>query len=265
MDRLYAAFERRLRSHSQMSILAAARVMAQIAEQRVARNPECAFVECTQFQAEGHAREVRARLGVPCMVLTTSEIAGRRSRIPRHVRTLLTTRFHYAELAGLAVMDRLTVTALPIELDPEFLTELGECGATDVHVLALKRQMARSIAADLSRRAGRPAMTFRSQGVSVAALNGILSDILGGKAHRHSRLVVLSPTLWTEARDYWKQRSDVRPFVYRIVDSAWPQAADAAGVPLIPLRPAIEHSPVGTRGGHRRRAPTIGRNPTAPS
>jgi hypothetical protein len=230
---LYELFEGWVRGRAGLSVAGAARAVARMADARAAERPECAFVECTRFQAEGHAREVSARLRVPCAALTTADIAGRRERIPEHVRTVLTTHFHAAELAALADPPRLTVAAVAIEPAPGFLAALAESSAAEVYVLALTGPLARSVARDLAGRVGRKDVRFRSRGTSVDKLDGVLRGLLGdGPPGEGRRVVVLSTTLWSNAAEKWNGRPDVLPFTYRILDSAWPDVADALGMPL---------------------------------
>ena len=74
LERSYERLSGRIAKEG-MSVVGAFRYLAQLAEARAQKEPECAFVECTAFQAQGHAQEIRERLGVPCLPLTTGEIA----------------------------------------------------------------------------------------------------------------------------------------------------------------------------------------------
>jgi DNA-binding transcriptional regulator YhcF (GntR family) len=231
-QQLYEMLQEQVRGRAGLSVLGAARAVAQLAEVRAAERPECAFVECTHFQAAGHAREVEARLRVPCASLMTAEIAGRRERIPDHVRTILTTHFHIGELSALADPPQLTVTAVPIEPAPSFLARLAASRATEVVVLALAAPLARSIARDLAARVGRRNARFRSRGMTIDKLDGFLRELLGEGPPSTKRLAILSTTLWSTAGQQWKDRLDVQPYIYEILESAWPEVADAIGMPL---------------------------------
>src|SRR5262249_45370457 len=67
---LYQVLATAVRRRTDLSVLGAARALARVAEARAAEKPECAFVECTQFQAQGHANEVASKLRIPCGALT---------------------------------------------------------------------------------------------------------------------------------------------------------------------------------------------------
>jgi hypothetical protein len=244
---LYELFEGWVRARGDLSVAGAARAVARMAEARAAEQPECAFVECTRFQAEGHAREVLARLQVPCAALTTAELAGRRERVPGRVRTLLTTHFHAAELSPLADPPRLAVVPVAIEPSPDFIAALAASPLEEVFVLALTGPLARSVARDLAGRVGRKDVRFRSRGTGVDKLAGSLHGLLGdGPPGQARRAVVLSTTLWSNVEERWKDRPDVLPFTYRILESAWPDVADALGMPLGELSAAA--TVAGTRG-----------------
>jgi DNA-binding transcriptional regulator YhcF (GntR family) len=237
LQQLYDLFDQRMRDRTDLSVLGAARALAQLAEVRAAERPECAFVECTRFQAAGHAREIQVRLRVPCAALTTTEIGGRREHLPGHIRTILTTLFHFSELSPLADPPHLTVTPVPIEPAPSFLATLAASRATEVIVLALAGHLAKSIAADLARRVARRGVRFRSRGMAIDKLDDFLCDWLGEGPPAEDRMVILSTTLWSNVGPQWKNRSDVRPYIYHILDSAWPDIAEAIGMPVSLAQP----------------------------
>lgn len=242
LERLYESFQRQVRARTELSVVGAARAIAQLAELKAIGHPECAFAECTHFQAAGHAQEVATRLGISCLSLTTGDIDGRTDRIPPQVRTLLTTHYHFRELTGLGRSRHLRVVPVPIELSPKFVAEVKATPAKEVIVLALAGPLAKSIAADLRARVGRRDLRFRSRGTSIATLHGLLGDLLGA-APATRRMAILSTSLWSGATHKWRDRSDVRPFVYQILESAWPDLADAVGMPLelsCESRPKIE-------------------------
>lgn len=202
-----------------MSIVGAFRYLAQLAEARAQEEPECAFVECTAFQARGHAREVRARLRVPCLPLTTGQIG----RVPRHVQTLITTTFHRHEVGPFAKPPALAVIDVPIELAPNLADRLPR-RAREIVIIATDKEVAKHAARDARRVLRRKVAAAQS---SVPDLPRRLVRV--GTKHQ---AVVLSPSLWSALPEDRKQSPLYLPLLYRICESAWPRIADAIGLPL---------------------------------
>src|SRR5262245_13358857 len=96
---LYRPIARLIRGGSGLSPLSALRGPIRLAEADARANPECAFAECTMFEARAHADEVERRLGTPCLAVDTHHL---REAIGPGVRTLVTTPFHRAEVAAVA-------------------------------------------------------------------------------------------------------------------------------------------------------------------
>jgi DNA-binding transcriptional regulator YhcF (GntR family) len=238
---LYQVLANAVRRRTDLSVLGAARAIARMAEAHAAEKPECAFVECTQFQAQGHADEVESRLRVPCAALTVAQMGGKWQRIPGHIRTVLTTYFHFKELAALSKASGWKVTPVPIEPGERLLRELRESSPASITVLTLGRAMAKSIATDLHSRVRHKGISFRSRQASTEAIEGLLRELLGADSPGRGRMVLLSPTLWSAVDQHWKDRRDVRPITYEVVPSAWPEIADAVGMlPSPTLAPPTE-------------------------
>jgi DNA-binding transcriptional regulator YhcF (GntR family) len=246
---LYEVLAAAVRRRTDLSVLGAARAIARMAEARAAERPECAFVECTQFQAQGHANEVESKLRVPCAALTVAQMGGKWQRVPSHIRTVLTTFFHFKELAALSKAS--DWRAIPVAIEPaeRFLRELRESSPASITVLTLGRAMAKSIATDLRSRVKGKGISFESRQASTEAIEGILSELLGADRLGRGQIVLLSPTLWSAVDQTWKGRDEVRPITYEIIPSAWPQIADSVG-----MLPSPTELDVPSSAAHGRRA-----------
>lgn len=207
-----------------LSVVGALRYLGQLAEARAREQPECAFVECTRFQAEGHAGEVERRLGIPCLPLTTAGIAE--EGVPRHVQMLLTTGFHRHEVRRFARPPATVVMDVPIELSPDLAERLPRL-RRPVVILATDAEIARHAARDARRALGRRAPGLRAGGCPVdAAAERAGSLVSSGHA------VVLSPSLWSALPARGREDPRLFPLEYRVREASWPRIADAAGLPL---------------------------------
>ena len=209
-----------------LSVLGAFRYLAQLAETRARRNPECVFVECTQLQAAGHAQEVTERLAIPCSPMTTAQISGGSNSVPAHVRTMLVTGFHLAEIRGRRLPKELTIHSAPIEVSPSLGKAVARRGRTIV--FESDEAQAEQMAEDLSRLQG-----ARQPRLEITAdINAALEDLFGARRVRQKPTAFLSPRLWGQADPKWRDHADVKLIRFQIVESAWPGIADAIGLPL---------------------------------
>jgi DNA-binding transcriptional regulator YhcF (GntR family) len=221
LDRVYGRLRGAIAGKG-ISVVGAFRYLAQLAEARARDAPECAFAECTLFQAQGHAREVAERLRVPCLPLTTAAIAE--DGMPAHVQTLFTTSFHIAELRRRARPPGLAVVDVPIEFSVGMAARLAATAAT-VRILATDGETARHAARDARRRV---------RGVRFEAARAAVKDVERevDRALATRRAVLLSPSLWSALADERRGDPLLLPFEYRIREASWPRLADAIGLPL---------------------------------
>lgn len=223
---LFEVFARAAGMEPGFTVLGAARAIAQMAEAAAAEKPECAFVECTAFQAEDHASEVRDRLRIPCSAITVAELT--RTGCPPHVRALVTTPFHAKDLAHYRAS---RVAVAPIELAQDLIEVLRRAGGRPCITMALKPGLARSVAADLGRRLGAASPPFSPMGVAAEKVMPALERLLDSRPSRTGPLCILSPSLWSALDERWRGRPDVRPLQYRIVPAAWRDIAGVLGLP----------------------------------
>ena len=223
LERLYARVVGLIGEATDLMPLAVLRYMMFMAEIEAREAPECAFVECTSIQAEGHAREIADRLGVPVIALTTVEIAGRPSRLPLSVRTILTSAFHMEEIRPLESRPSLRVHMVPIEVSPELVAELST-SPDDVMLLATQDVHVHEIARDANDLLGAVDLKV----VVVAELEPALEQALEADRRR----VVLTPRDYGRIDSRLREHDRVRPISFRITEAAWPAMADALGMPL---------------------------------
>ena len=232
MENLYERFARRIVDETQLSPLGVFRYFAHYAEQKARLAPDVAFVECTSTQAEGHAREVVQRLGVPCLPLTTGDLEEKRTRIPAQIRTLLVTGFHYGELKGIGD-DDLQVVSVPIEVSPELRARLRERPG-EVVIVEHDRTEAEHLQRDIEQLD--PSLRTRVLVLDDldAGLTSLLGDQPGAAADGDagSTLAMLSPRVWGSAAERWRDHPDVGLIRFSVVEDAWPRIADAIGLPL---------------------------------
>jgi len=236
---LYDWFAQGVQTRTAFSVLGAARAVLQMAAACADDCPECGFVECTPFQAAGHAAEITERFDVPCVPLTTDEVAH--GRIPAGIRFLFTTPFHVAELTHGCMPPGIAIVPVAVVLAPALIRSLRRAAPRSYVVMALKESLARSAAADLASRVASD-VTFRGRGVHpdelAAAVERDLSRQRGAR-----RGVVLSPSLWSAAPERWRGSPYVRPMQYCIASSHWETVAAALGPPLrSSAPPQLDHS-----------------------
>jgi len=226
LENLYERLARQIVDETDLSALGVFRYFAQYAEQKARLSPEVAFAECTAAQAEGHAREVMQRLGVPCLAMTTYDIDGRRARIPAHVRTLLVTGFHYGELKRLDGAD-LHIVPVPIEVSPDLASRLRDPEA-DIVIVEYDRTEGEHIQRDVQQLDER----LRTRLEVMNDVNTALAEIVNDAARGGGVLAALSPRVWGDAPARWRDHPDVALIRFSIADDAWPRVADAIGLPL---------------------------------
>jgi hypothetical protein len=224
--RLYDSTTARIRRRGTLSPLGAIRWLAHLAESRAEDQPECAFVECTALQAEGHAREITAALRFPCLPLTTDDLA--RHRLPRHLRLVLTTGFHVGEVRAAARRSGVPVISVPIEVDPEVVSAFAPDG-TDVVVVEMHPDMANHVASDVAIATGQR----RLRSVVAPDPSTTLKSLVGPpRRPNRDRLALLSPRVWGTIAPRWRKHPRVRQLAFRICPSAWSSISDRLGLPL---------------------------------
>lgn len=198
--------------------------------QRLRREPLCAFVECTAYQASTHAREIESRLGLPCLALTTHHCAV--GDLPASVGVLLTTGFHLEEVGVVADRLELIVHSVAVEQDPELGRQLARL-ADDVLILSLDADQAALVAERMRQQAGDKTPALETGASTTDRVEADIAAWLDDPNQpRRGRAVLLSTTLWSSISETWRACRLVRPYAPRICESAWPDLAGAIGMPL---------------------------------
>ncbi len=228
LDRFHRKVTELIREDLGLSTLGVLRYLAQLEEIRSREEPECAFVECTTYQAAGHAKEISERLHLSVLALSTTDIKGRRTRIPHHVRRILTTHFHFEEVNALADPPRLSVAAIPIEISLPVISHLAsEHGK--ILLLETEQEMARHLADDVERRLKGLRVKIIIASDVEAELNRLFS---ARSAEKSRRTIYLSPRVWGSLEAQWQKHPLVRSIEFQICESAWQTIAVATGLPL---------------------------------
>lgn len=204
--------------------LAAFQFFADLAAVRARAAPEVAFAECTMFQARGHAREVSARLGLPCLALCTRELDA----VPAHVRTVVTTGFHTAEVESVA--GQAAVLTVPIEFSNALAHRLAAAAREVVFF-----QTDGDIAAHVARDAMQCKAGFRAvaaAGASTDEIEAATRRVLRAK----TRAVVLSPTLWGAIPVELQRHPRVFALATEISAGAWPTLERQLAFPAVAER-----------------------------
>lgn len=224
---LQSMFERvsgEISRSTNLSILGTFRYLANLAEIQARANPECAFVECTFIQASGHAEEIARTLSVPCLPMTIDQIGGKLNRIPHQVKTVLVTGFHYAEFQQWRSCKRFNVLSVPIQVDPNLVQHKGEQAV----LFESDQSQAEHMGADLQ-----PFLqSARIRTEVVSDIESALSDLFKNRKQKSKIRAYLSPRLWGEVSQDWRDHENVELTRFRIAESAWPTIADAIALPL---------------------------------
>ncbi len=206
------------------------RYMVRMVEER--ERPRCAFLECTAFQAEELADQVVAHLQVPCMPVTTDYISNPSLGLADQIRTLLTTSFHMSEAQAAAEAGELTVLNVPIVFDADpyagLITEDSE-----IAVWSITRETAQCLAEEVREGFPSPQIRIEPDVCAESELEGRLRTELGSpETPPAGKCVLLSTSLWMALEPSWRASGLVVPCHYRIDEQAWPEIADALGLPL---------------------------------
>jgi len=229
LENLYQTFSDTISKTTALAPLPVLRYLAKLAQIRDKEAPMCAFVECTLIQAKAHAGEVADRLGLSIMPMTVGDIAGNGNRIPRHVRVLLTTYFHSAQLMPLRKPGRLEVVAVPVEVSPQLGNLVGESRNVLI-LLEAEQQTARTVADDAGKILNRSPLEIKITSNIHATLTEMFES--PRSAEMSGTFVLVSPHEWSSIDQKWRDHPNVYLVPFQIREEAWDLIANVVGMPL---------------------------------
>lgn len=240
LDALYDEIVTILKKRGVRNLTATLRAFSEIAAARTRTEPEIAFVECSTHQARLHAEELARLAGIHCLPLVLKRGAEDLT-IPRHVRSLVTTTFHRAEVARLGRKD-VAIHEVPLEVAPEFVDDVTSVlrrriDPQRIVFLGLRRHVIGPVVEDLHQAVGVNASRLRSahiEEVAVADLDAALTRVM---REQRPAIVVLSSSLWDARPERVLGDPRIVPVRYRIARRAVGELLDAIGAPLaVPMR-----------------------------
>lgn len=228
LEKIYKIVCETVKTHSDILPLNLFRYLSHAAEMKSYDKPECAFIECSKLQAEGHAREISEGFNIPVLALTVDDVFGNKNGIPEHVRIAITTYFHIHELKDLANKSKLTIIAVPIEISADLI---NECNAHkgELCFLELDKNLVKRTEQDAQflMNIKDPKVKYVSD-IEAALKQMFKSDRAGAK----SPLVLIAQADWAELDEKWKKHPWVRQILCTISDSAWPELTSYLGMPF---------------------------------
>ncbi|MEP5611804.1 MAG: winged helix-turn-helix domain-containing protein [Cyclobacteriaceae bacterium] len=222
LDNLYKKALKLIRNNTSFEPRAVLKYFASQAEKENDLHPEIAFMECSNFQAEGHAKEIKDRLNVSIQpVLLNQEI--QKQEFPSSIRTLLTTGFHILEVRKIGKRLSLDVVNIPIEVDASLFENIS-INFDAATVFELEEEMSRDIFNDVKALTNIPLKEKIIQDV-----NGEIEAFL--KAHL-TEIILLSPRVWGQTAKRWRENPRVHLIKFSIQENSWPTIVEAVKLPF---------------------------------
>lgn len=223
LDELFKKTLAFVRKNTDFEPAAVLKYFSSLAEKENEINPEFAFLECSVFQAQGHALEIRNKLNVAVLPLLIDEEI-KNNGLNGNVRTLLTTGFHIQEVKSIGKRHNLEVVNVPIEVDPN-LFESMETSFDSATIFELEEAMSRDIFNDVKALA----KSIRLKEKVVKDVNG---EIVRFLADNSNELILLSPRVWGRTAKKWQQDSRVHLIRFSIKKESWPAIIETMKLPF---------------------------------
>lgn len=228
LETLYAELYKKIEKETDMLPIGAIRAIAEIAEMKNHKQPECAFIECTKLQAEGHANEISSRFKIPILALTFQEIRGKKWIVPSHVKFLISTFFHRKELQEISDSCDLKVIQIPIKISPSLIEEI-KTQNNETIFLESKKERVEPTAHDAFWMFGLEEARVENTG----DLESSLKNIFGRNINRATQpTVLIAQHDWENIDLKWKKHPKIHQIHCIIADSAWPVIMDAVNFPF---------------------------------
>jgi len=225
---LYEDVERLIRKRSRFAPLGVLRYMVHLAQSRMNESPEVAFLECTDYQARGHAHEILQRLQVPVAPRTLQEVAVQPSSMPSSVRVIFTTAWHLAEVRALSLPKSAKLMTVSVEIDRQLAASLPE-GVEQVTIIDTSASEIAHFRPDVRKRLKPVRVRTRLVQDVVTELHEQLR-VIG--LNNRKNIFLLAPRFWGVIDDELRGDARVRPLAFRIADSSWKTISVAIGHPL---------------------------------
>lgn len=232
IERFYNEFAGRIEAESKLSVLGVFRFLGMLAEERAARSPECAFIECAEYDAKHMAARIAARVRVPCAAFVLEEVVQNPLLLPDHIRILVTTAYHTKEVSDPKVAGTRPVVLVSAPLADEMMERVVELGP-DVHLFCLDPEQGEHVAGDIRAFPGGLSLSFTVAAGRPESIDEAVRKVLGSPdSPPEGRVVVLSTTLWEAVDQQWRDCERVVPYIHDIDDDSAARLAAAIGLPL---------------------------------
>ena len=230
LEQLFDRVDELIREHTELSPLGVLRYLSRLGEHQAAEKPECVFVECTLYQAEGHAREITERFGLPCAAVSTGWLEGRPSRLPESARTVITTNFHHAEVTPVAREARRNMVDVLIEPCPSLANDLSPFSS--LALVILDPDHIEQTVRDVHSIMGHP-LPIDAVGIEMSQLEDTLDDLLARPDPPDGeRGILLSTSHWASLSSEQQDHVRLVPLKYRIRAPEWSRLGEALGLPV---------------------------------
>ncbi|MEP1094999.1 MAG: winged helix-turn-helix domain-containing protein [Cyclobacteriaceae bacterium] len=223
LDQLYKKVVKLIKSNTSFEPHAVLKYFASLAEEENDLYPETAFIECSEFQAEGHAKEIKDRLNVSIQPLLLDQ-GIRKLELPPNIRTLLTTGFHILEVKKIGKRLDLDVVNVPIKVDTGLFENIS-INFNAATVFELEEAMSRDIFNDVK------ALT-KSISLKEKIVQDVNSEIEDFLSTHSNEIILLSPRVWGRTAKKWRQNPRVHLIKFSIQENSWPIIVEAVKLPF---------------------------------
>ncbi len=228
IENIYRDLYKKIENETDMLPFGVIRAIAEVAEMDNTKQPECAFIECTKSQAEGHANEISERFNIPILALTFQEIKGKKWIVPPHVKILISTFFHRKELHEISDSCKLRAIEIPIEISPSLIEEI-KIQNSELIFLESKKERIYPTAHDAF-------WMFSAENARVEHTKDMdcsLKKIFGKKAKIDTQpRVLIAQHDWDKISLEWKKHPKIYQITCVMSDSAWPIITNAINLPF---------------------------------
>jgi len=223
LDDLYKKAVKLIKSSTSYESHAVLKYFASLAEKENNLHPEVAFMECSEFQAKGHAEEIRSKLNV-CIQPVLLDHELQKQELPSNIRTLLTTGFHILEVKEIGKRLNLDVVNIPIKVDAGLFENIST-NFNAATVFELEEAMSRDIFNDVKALTKNVPLNEKI----VQDVNGEIEDFLNARPYE---IILLSPRVWGQTAKKWRENPRVHLIKFSIQENSWPTIVEAVKLPF---------------------------------